>query len=163
MKNAICFLAVWLMLSCTTNNPTGGGTDMGSAITVSSMSERQNMAAGTEATIIFVEPGTYKGALLMGANKTIIGTAPGVVIEGYIEMRADKKDAGGNIGTAQEVNQEWGTVFEIPYDYNLMPASEVKATVTAVAGGSGNTCIFQKGDTGIKRNYLNQRTVDYNM
>jgi pectate lyase len=63
------------------------------------MSELQQAVAGTAAKIILVKPGVYKGELLMGANKTVIGTAPGVLIDGRVEMRADKKDILKNLET----------------------------------------------------------------
>jgi len=75
---------------------TGGGTDLSKAITVTSMSDLQNHAAGTDSKIIFVEPGTYIGPLQLGANKTIIGTEPGVLIKGYVHMRGDTADISGN-------------------------------------------------------------------
>lgn len=74
---------------------TGGGTDLGAAVSVTTMSDLQKHASGTDPKIILVEPGEYKGTLMIGANKTIIGTRPGVVIKGYVEMRADKADSGG--------------------------------------------------------------------
>jgi pectate lyase len=65
---------------------TGGGTDIGSAITVSSMGELQSAAGGSGAAIILVEPGDYNGSLQPGSNKTIIGKGPGVTINGYMKM-----------------------------------------------------------------------------
>lgn len=65
---------------------TGGGTDMGSAVTVSSMSELQSAAGGSDQRIILVKPGEYRGRLSPGANKTIIGTAPGAIIKGQLAI-----------------------------------------------------------------------------
>jgi pectate lyase len=65
---------------------TGGGTDIASAILVNSMSALQAAAMGSNPAIILVEPGDYVGSLAPGANKTIIGIAPGVTITGKIEM-----------------------------------------------------------------------------
>ncbi|WP_437782093.1 pectate lyase family protein [Sorangium sp. So ce1097] len=65
---------------------TGGGTDLSSAITVDSMRELQDAAEGSTPAIILVEPGSYSGTLAPGANKTIIGTGPGVTITGNIRM-----------------------------------------------------------------------------
>ena len=65
---------------------TGGGTDIGSAITVSSMSDLQSATSGTGSAIILVEPGDYSGTLRPGSNKTIIGTGPGVTITGNISL-----------------------------------------------------------------------------
>lgn len=48
----------------------------------------------------------------------------------------------GNIGTGQDLNASYGTVFTIPYDYTAIPASEVVATVMAAECGAGNTCQF---------------------
>lgn len=48
----------------------------------------------------------------------------------------------GNIGTAGGLNEEWGSVFTVPYTYTAMPATEVEAAVTASEGGAGNTCTF---------------------
>lgn len=69
-----------------TTGTTGGGTDVGKAITVSSMSALQTAAKGSNAAIILVEPGNYSGALSLGSNKTIIGKAPGVTITGSIRI-----------------------------------------------------------------------------
>jgi len=65
---------------------TGGGTNMGSAVVVNSMGTLQNAAVGSDSAIILVEPGTYTGTLEVGSNKTIIGTAPGVLIKGDISL-----------------------------------------------------------------------------
>jgi pectate lyase len=65
---------------------TGGGTQLTSAITVSTMSALQAAVKGTNSAIILVEPGTYDGTLTPGSNKTIIGKAPGVLIKGNISM-----------------------------------------------------------------------------
>ena len=65
---------------------TGGGTDLGSAVTVSSMGELQSAASGSNPAIILVEPGNYSGSLSPGSNKTIIGTAPGVKITGSLSI-----------------------------------------------------------------------------
>lgn len=46
----------------------------------------------------------------------------------------------GNEGTASDLNATKGTVFEIPYKYTAMPASQVVKAVTAAKGGAGNTC-----------------------
>lgn len=46
----------------------------------------------------------------------------------------------GNEGTASNMNASMGTVFEIPYKYAAMPASQVVKAVTAEKGGAGNTC-----------------------
>jgi pectate lyase len=46
----------------------------------------------------------------------------------------------GNEGTAMDLNATMGTVFEIPYAYTAMPASQVVKAVTAAKGGAGNTC-----------------------
>jgi pectate lyase len=46
----------------------------------------------------------------------------------------------GNQGTASGLNDSRGTVFDIPYDYTSMPASEVMAAVTSPDCGAGNTC-----------------------
>ncbi|SVD32366.1 uncharacterized protein METZ01_LOCUS385220, partial [marine metagenome] len=66
---------------------TGGGTDLNSAITVTTMSELQSAASG--GNIVLVEPGTYDGSLKPESNTTIIGTAPGVLIEGYISVSGE--------------------------------------------------------------------------
>lgn len=65
---------------------TGGGTDLNKAITVSTMAALQEAASGSNPAIILVEPGNYKGTLRPGANKTIIGKAPGVTITGNIAV-----------------------------------------------------------------------------
>jgi pectate lyase len=74
-----------------TSGTTGGGTDLGSAVTVSSMADLQGEAAGPDAKIILVEPGTYNGELAPGPNKTIVGTAPGVMIHGGIMISGEEK------------------------------------------------------------------------
>lgn len=48
----------------------------------------------------------------------------------------------GNIGSGSSLNDSQGTVFDIPYDYTAMPASEVVQAVTSDDCGSGNTCTF---------------------
>lgn len=70
---------------------TGGGTDIDGAVTVNSMSALQAAAAGESPAIILVEPGNYSGTLAPGSNKTIIGIAPGVTINGNIRI------AGSNV------------------------------------------------------------------
>ncbi len=65
---------------------TGGGTNLASAITVSTMSELQNAVKGSNEAIILVQPGTYTGTLQPKANKTIIGVAPGVMIKGNVSI-----------------------------------------------------------------------------
>lgn len=68
---------------------TGGGTNLASAITVDSMSELQDAASGSSPAIILVEPGDYGGTLSPGANKTIIGKGPGVMLTGNIRISGD--------------------------------------------------------------------------
>lgn len=68
---------------------TGGGTDLASAITVSTMSELSDAASGNEPAIILVEPGDYDGTLRPGANKTIIGIEPGVKINGNVSISGE--------------------------------------------------------------------------
>lgn len=46
----------------------------------------------------------------------------------------------GNEGTASNMNASMGTVFDIPYSYTPMPASQVVAAVTSENCGAGNTC-----------------------
>jgi pectate lyase len=65
---------------------TGGGTNLGAAIMVDSMSELEDAVEGSNAAIVLVQPGTYEGTLEPGANKTIIGVAPGVTIKGNISI-----------------------------------------------------------------------------
>lgn len=65
---------------------TGGGTDLSKAVTVSSMTDLKDAAKGTIGAIILVEPGNYSGSLAIGANKTIIGKRPGVVIQGNMSI-----------------------------------------------------------------------------
>jgi pectate lyase len=87
----------------TSGGTTGGGTNLSAAITVSTFNDLQNAVAGTTPKIILVKPGIYIGSLLVGANKTIIGTEPGVVIQGRIELRADKKDILKNYETYNNI------------------------------------------------------------
>jgi pectate lyase len=65
---------------------TGGGTDIANAVTVSSMSALQSEVSDSSSRIILVEPGTYDGELSVGANKTIMGTEPGVTIHGNVKI-----------------------------------------------------------------------------
>ncbi|MCC6216745.1 MAG: hypothetical protein IT376_17935 [Polyangiaceae bacterium] len=65
---------------------TGGGTDLGEAVTVETMSALQSAASGSGRRIILVEPGTYSGTLSPGSNKTILGKGPGVVIRGSVNV-----------------------------------------------------------------------------
>ncbi|WP_437276549.1 hypothetical protein WME90_35635 [Sorangium sp. So ce375] len=46
----------------------------------------------------------------------------------------------GNQGSGDDLNDSRGTVFEIPYRYTPMPASQVVAAVTSEECGAGNTC-----------------------
>jgi len=50
----------------------------------------------------------------------------------------------GNIGSASDLNASQGTVFDIPYDYTALPASDVKSAVTSPNCGAGNTCTLQR-------------------
>ena len=52
--------------------------------------------------------------------------------------------ATGNKGTANDMNSSYGSVFEIPYPYSLVDASQVNDLVSASVGGAGNTCTFQQ-------------------
>lgn len=65
---------------------TGGGTNLAGAVTVNNMTALKAAASGTGAAIILVEPGTYAGTLGIGANKTIIGKGPGVLIQGNMSI-----------------------------------------------------------------------------
>jgi hypothetical protein len=49
----------------------------------------------------------------------------------------------GNEGSADGLNDSEGTVFTIPYSYDLMSASEAKEAVTSPDCGAGNTCRLQ--------------------
>ncbi|WP_422382393.1 carbohydrate-binding protein [Marinicellulosiphila megalodicopiae] len=68
---------------------TGGGTNLSNAVTVSNMSSLQNAVKGSGAKIVLVSPGTYTGELRPGANTTIIGTAPGVIIQGNVKISGE--------------------------------------------------------------------------
>lgn len=68
------------------NGTTGGGQNVGSATTVSSMSALQSAASGSGSAIVFVQAGTYTGTLNVGSNKTIIGVGPGATIRGNIRF-----------------------------------------------------------------------------
>jgi pectate lyase len=65
---------------------TGGGTNVASAVTVSTMSALQSAASGSNSAIVLVQPGSYSGTLTVGSNKTIIGVAPGVMINGNLRV-----------------------------------------------------------------------------
>lgn len=67
----------------------GGGMDLASAVTVNTMSALQGAASGSAAAIVLVEPGNYSGSLSIGANKTIIGLAPGVEITGNVRISGE--------------------------------------------------------------------------
>lgn len=71
---------------------TGGGTDLSKAVTVSSMGELKSAANGSDKKIILVKPGTYSGSFEPGANKSIIGIAPGVTIQGRIYISGSNKE-----------------------------------------------------------------------
>lgn len=64
---------------------TGGGTDLGSAITVKTSGELNSAASSSGKKIILVEPGTYS-SLSPASDKTIIGKAPGVIIKGRLNI-----------------------------------------------------------------------------
>lgn len=65
---------------------TGGGTNLSDAVTVTTMAAFKAEASGSTAKIILVEPGQYDGSLSIGSNKTIIGTGPGVRINGNVSI-----------------------------------------------------------------------------
>jgi len=64
----------------------GGGRDSRNATTVSSFGALNSAASGSGSKIILLTPGTYRGNLSIGSNKTIIGTAPGVLIRGTVRV-----------------------------------------------------------------------------
>lgn len=64
----------------------GGGINLAEAVTVDSMDALQREASGSNSKIILVTPGNYNGILKPGANKTIIGIAPGVTLNGNISI-----------------------------------------------------------------------------
>lgn len=53
------------------------------------MSALQSAVSGTSSRIVLVQPGNYSGTLDVGSNKTIIGTGPGVTIQGNIKISDD--------------------------------------------------------------------------
>lgn len=71
---------------------TGGGSDLSEAVTVSNMDALQNAVNGNDRKIILVVPGTYEGTLEPGARTTIIGTHPGVIINGNIKISGSDKN-----------------------------------------------------------------------
>ena len=67
----------------------GGGTtggQGGSEVTVSSMSELKSAAGSSGKKIILVKPGTYSGSFSPKSDKSILGTAPGVLIKGSMKI-----------------------------------------------------------------------------
>ena len=70
---------------------TGGGTDLSKAITVTNMSALKSAVSGSSSKIVLVAPGVYDGTLTPGANTTIIGTKPGVIISGNINISGSDK------------------------------------------------------------------------
>jgi pectate lyase len=50
----------------------------------------------------------------------------------------------GNIGSASGLEDSRGSVFEIPYEYTAMPASDVKDAVLSPECGAGNTCVLHR-------------------
>jgi len=48
----------------------------------------------------------------------------------------------GNEGTASNMNTSQGSVFQIPYSYTPLPASQVVKAVTSPKCGAGNSCIL---------------------
>jgi pectate lyase len=87
------------------------------------------------------------GSQIHGVGKDMALIAENSV---YNENRAIFTDMGsprgwkgiGNIGTGQNLNASMGTVFQIPYSYTALPASQVVAAVTSPNCGAGNTCTF---------------------
>jgi pectate lyase len=64
------------------------------------------------------------------------------VLEAFTDSFEDETTAyraTGNEGTAMGLNKEKGSVFQVPYDYALLPTAQVKGVVTAPSGGAGNT------------------------
>jgi len=58
----------------------------GTVVTVKTMSELQTQAKSSGKKIILVEKGTYTGKLSIAADKSILGKAPGVVIQGSVSI-----------------------------------------------------------------------------
>lgn len=94
----IAALATSGLAATATDRPQGwasqnGGTTGGAAgaeTTVSTMSELQAAAKKAGPAIIWVKPGTYSGRVVLTSDKTILGQAPGVVIEGGIDIKGVK-------------------------------------------------------------------------
>ena len=74
---------------CWAIGTTGGGTDLSKAVKVTNMRDFQAAVKGNNAKIVLVDPGTYDGFLEPGANTTIIGTKPGVMISGGIKINGE--------------------------------------------------------------------------
>jgi pectate lyase len=83
-------------------------------------------------------PGVEASYIVEGCYYDVPSGTPSIKI--YDDSATVK--ATGNAGTATGMNQTIGSVFAIPYAYTALPASEVKARVTATSGGAGNTCSF---------------------
>ncbi len=69
----------------------GGGSNLDKAITVSNMDQLEYAIKGDGSKIVLVKPGHYEGTLEPGSNTTIIGTKPGVMIEGNIKISGSDK------------------------------------------------------------------------
>ncbi len=69
----------------------GGGSNLSNAITVSNMSQLQTAVSGSGAKVVLLNPGNYSGTLSPGANTTIMGKAPGVTINGNINISGSDK------------------------------------------------------------------------
>jgi pectate lyase len=50
----------------------------------------------------------------------------------------------GNIGSAGGLDDSFGSVFDIPYEYTALPAEEVVDAVMATECGAGNTCVLAR-------------------
>lgn len=49
----------------------------------------------------------------------------------------------GNKGISEKLNDKYGDVFDIPYEYCVVPATKAKEEILKEHGGAGNTCIFE--------------------
>ncbi len=89
------------------------------------------------------------GSQIHGVGKDMALIAENCV---YEENRSIWKDMGsprgwkgmGNIGSGSDLNASMGTVFEIPYEYEALPADQVKTALLSDECGAGNSCTLHQ-------------------
>ncbi|MBN1611382.1 MAG: hypothetical protein JW940_32410, partial [Polyangiaceae bacterium] len=85
------------------------------------------------------------GSQIHGVGKDMAAIAENCYYDEHISIWKDMGSPRGwkgigNQGTGSDLNASMGSVFDIPYSYTPMPASEVVKAVASPDCGAGNTC-----------------------